>query len=72
MSLEYGGLFDINGDWRPPHRSHRTGENADIGFSGINSSNQCVQLNRARLEVNIDSYSESRIIEGDHYHITAN
>ena len=78
MSLEYGGLFDCGSrtvppnTWRPPHNSHRLGRNADIGFTGINSSNQCVPLNRARLEVKIDYYSGNRITEGNHYHITVN
>lgn len=30
MSLEWGGLFDINGNWIPPHRSHRRGMSVDI------------------------------------------
>lgn len=30
MSLPWGGLFDINGDWEPPHDSHRIGENVDL------------------------------------------
>lgn len=31
ISLPYGGLFDINGTWKPPHNSHRTGEDVDVG-----------------------------------------
>jgi hypothetical protein len=30
MSLEFGGLFDIRADWRPPHRSHRLGTDVDL------------------------------------------
>lgn len=30
MSLQYGGLFDINGNWKPEHHEHRTGRNADV------------------------------------------
>jgi hypothetical protein len=30
MSLEWGGLFDINGDWRTPHSLHRVGRSVDI------------------------------------------
>jgi murein endopeptidase len=29
-SLPYGGLFDINGNWRTPHASHRNGKDVDI------------------------------------------
>jgi hypothetical protein len=30
MSLPYGGLFDISGQWRPSHAEHREGLDADI------------------------------------------
>ncbi len=30
MSIRWGGLFDINGNWSTPHLSHRTGEDVDI------------------------------------------
>jgi hypothetical protein len=30
LSLPLGGLFDISGDWRPPHRTHRTGTSVDF------------------------------------------
>jgi hypothetical protein len=30
MSLPKGGLFDIKGDWKPDHKSHREGNDADI------------------------------------------
>jgi hypothetical protein len=30
MSLEYGGLFDVGGNWQPPHDSHRTGTDVDV------------------------------------------
>lgn len=30
MTLPLGGLFDINGDWKPPHSSHRDGTDADV------------------------------------------
>jgi hypothetical protein len=30
LSLRTGGLFDIRGDWSPPHKSHRTGTSVDI------------------------------------------
>ena len=36
MSLIKGGLFDINGDYSAPHRSHRTGESADINKDVLN------------------------------------
>jgi hypothetical protein len=30
MSLEWGGLFDINGSWGTPHSLHRVGRSVDI------------------------------------------
>jgi hypothetical protein len=35
MSLPWGGLSDIKGDWNPPHGSHNTGKVADITFSNF-------------------------------------
>jgi hypothetical protein len=34
MSLPLGGLFDINGTWKPPHSSHRKGTSVDIDRTG--------------------------------------
>ncbi len=73
MSLEYGGLFDINNNWQTPHRGHRIGENADIAFIGINRDNECENLNIRRLErlVRIHTQNEP-VMEGNHYHIKMN
>lgn len=30
MSLPFGGLFDINGNWQPDHNRHRVGTSVDI------------------------------------------
>ena len=30
MSLEYGGLFDVRGNWQSPHDSHRIGTDVDV------------------------------------------
>ena len=34
ISLPFGGLFDIDGNWRSPHGSHRTGKDVDIENAG--------------------------------------
>ena len=34
ISLSFGGLFDIDGSWRNPHDSHRTGKDVDIENAG--------------------------------------
>jgi murein endopeptidase len=44
MSLPHGGLFDVNGNWLTDHREHREGINADIGYNGLDSLNQAVQM----------------------------
>lgn len=39
MNLFKGGVLDINGNWTDPHKSHRTGNNADISrFSLVNNN----------------------------------
>ncbi len=30
ISLPWGGLFDVNGNWAPPHGGHRWGNMADL------------------------------------------
>lgn len=32
LSLPEGGLFDFRNEWRPPHISHRFGDDADVGI----------------------------------------
>jgi hypothetical protein len=34
MSLPWGGLLDINGDWNPPHSTQDNGRVADLGLAG--------------------------------------
>jgi hypothetical protein len=36
MSLEWGGLFDLNSSWAPPHQRHRQGENVDVRIINLN------------------------------------
>jgi hypothetical protein len=42
VSLPYGGLFDVNGDWRDPHVSHRSGKDVDI-----ENQNRLLELRRS-------------------------
>lgn len=46
MSLLYGGLFDICGDWEPGHKSHRLGVDLDIGSTAhvFNNSDDPINL----------------------------
>jgi hypothetical protein len=72
MSLPYGGLFDIQGNWRPPHVTHRTGRNADISGRGPGGT----FLRFETMEAIIDTVSKLLGVNieytwhGDHYHFT--
>ena len=70
MSLKSGGLFDIDNKWRTPHREHKLGKNADIGFEGIDTTNSCVSINRRDLARLIRNYTQlDPLSEGNHYHV---
>jgi hypothetical protein len=59
MSLPWGGLFDINGDWLTPHTSHRRGMSVDI--------NRCVELDGSEAPDEFDPCTKlgsSEIIPG--------
>jgi len=63
MSLEQGGLFDINANWQEPHKSHRYGANCDFNFGTLTQE----QLDKL-IDI-IDDYGE-RLDEGNHWHLT--
>ena len=73
MSLPFGGLFDIDGNWSPPHQTHRDGRNVDMGGSGINGRflkhslmvDTIIPAMERSLGVEINW-----IWEGNHYHLT--
>lgn len=44
MSLPWGGLFDINGDWQPPHSLHRRGESVDFSKYYKDSSGNNIEV----------------------------
>jgi hypothetical protein len=78
MSLVFGGLFDTkhNADpptpWMTPHREHRIGINADIGITGIDTADSCVNLNKVHLEAVIISVTDKKPLEEfspPHFHI---
>jgi hypothetical protein len=74
MSLKYGGLFDIGNRWlqgsKEAHAEHRIGENADIGFSGIDSGNHCTDISPDDLLPLIERYTLGQSKRhDDHYHI---
>ncbi len=72
ISLPYGGLFDINGNWVVPHSTHRTGQNADIEGTGQDGKFRKPQ----EIEEIINKVAEafginiSYFWETTHYHFT--
>jgi hypothetical protein len=73
ISLEFGGLFDTRNNWQTPHNEHRVGEDADIGFTGLNLDDECVGMNRRQLLNAIEDFTDGpTLTEGDHYHIRTN
>lgn len=63
ISLEWGGLFDLNGDWAKPHSTHRRGSQADVQRDSV------PEAHRARLEQISADQGARVLIEGSHYHL---
>lgn len=74
MSLKWGGLFDFNNNWSPPHKSHRTGTNADIGFKAIGPDGGCKRDTNLKIlrRVIIKYTGKIPLKETGHYHIYSN
>ena len=66
-SLEWGGLFDIHGNWKPPHHEHRSGRQIDIAATPntLVHENTFVQILR--------KHTTNYLVEGTgnarHYHV---
>ncbi|MEO0124193.1 MAG: hypothetical protein ABIL69_09375 [candidate division WOR-3 bacterium] len=67
MSLPRGGLFDINGNWQPPHSTHRLGRNVDVPF--VTAEGTPVN-GRIFKKIVIRTYAGDVYTEGNHYHLT--
>lgn len=63
ISLRYGGLFDIGGDWAAPHITHRFGSQVDLQKSTIPADHQ------AKFEELAAKHGARILIEGTHYHL---
>lgn len=67
ISLEWGGLHDVDtSPWRNPHKRHRIGLNADIGFSSIPKAvhrTTFVSICDDRPSLNCEDH-------GNHFHVT--
>jgi|GEM_PF-6731420 len=62
MSLEWGGLFDIYGNWSPPHSSHRKGTSVDIDRNA-QGPNGYIPVDRNSIEKICRKYSGHLIPE---------
>lgn len=43
MSIEWGGIFDLGGDWSPWHCTHRDGVHADIDRAWFDANGNVIQ-----------------------------
>ncbi|PIS46578.1 MAG: hypothetical protein COT17_08000 [Elusimicrobia bacterium CG08_land_8_20_14_0_20_51_18] len=70
MSLVWGGLYDLNGDWKTPHKEHRFGINLDVGKRQVKKANRkkLIELMCGAFKVRSegDVSSEPKA----HYHLT--
>ena len=67
MSLPWGGLFDISGQWQPPHQEHRNGRVIDIAATAQTLKDE------AKFVQILNKYTKNYIVEGSgssrHYHV---
>jgi hypothetical protein len=49
MALPWGGLSDINGNWRPSHSTHNNGKQCDIGWANLTKANGDRDMDRIWL-----------------------
>lgn len=73
MSLPWGGLHDIKGKWKTPHKTHNDGKVADIGLGNLKNDKDLILL--LRFVITQDSnFSHFEKREGgqkwkDHFHV---
>lgn len=48
LSLPDGGLFDVHGDWAPPHRAHRKGTSVDVENNVVDGMSSYEELSKLR------------------------
>jgi hypothetical protein len=65
ISLPWGGVFDLNGDWDNPHQEHQFGMNVDMPFQYLGTPAQ-----RNRFREIATNKGASVADHGDHYHLS--
>jgi len=68
MSIEWGGIFDINGNWSPSHCTHRDGVDADIDRAWFDANQNVIQTVSCWIDKDfkfaVRSAGANRICEG--------
>jgi len=62
MTLEYGGVFDVNSDWMPPHELHKDGKSVDIDRCAVSASQQ-ILVNQKLMDKLMRAAGSVRIAE---------
>lgn len=68
MSLPWGGLFDVNGNWKPPHSGHRFGNHADVSKWRVRKGNRAKLVRTMCDYANVYSEGDEEY-EDPHYHV---
>lgn len=76
LSLEWGGIFDIDNEWTDPHFEHRIGKQADIGMKGMPNQSglsECPQISEDIIVPIIERHTSAKLLihrgSKPHYHI---
>ena len=69
-SLPWGGLFDIKGNWQPPHKGHRYGVEIDISKRRIRKGNR-EKVIRMMCKYTIVYSEGNEPNEVPHYHVVS-
>jgi hypothetical protein len=69
MSLASGGLFDISGAWKSPHKTHRRGREADIR-SVTMSADQKTFFGEAARSMGFRAVLENPDSANEHWHVS--
>lgn len=71
MSLPWGGLFDLNQNWKTPHEEHRSGNNIDVGKRQVLKADRKHLIEQMCRKFKVRSEGDG-INEQPHYHLTMN
>ena len=69
MSLPWGGVFDLNRDWKSPHKSHMFGDNVDISKKWVRKGDRAKLLGIMCQYADVHSEGDAAG-EVPHYHLT--